>query len=178
VYSNRSNSLFSEYDLGGSLQQQTRKMLDEIAEYPANELLNTGTERLLDYFQDKFGIELPVLDEDNRRLRQSEARVDVRYDLMRFIEDKSQPVYVPGTRYEIIVPFTGEEIFFRCRPSTTSTTYPEAQIKNGAVVFIYDRTDHNAEAIKAAYESDLNKLKKYLGWVVRDAAGFNDGSSS
>ena len=174
VSPNRGNSLFRDHDLSASLQQQTRKMLDEIAEYPANELLNTGTERLLDYFQDKFGIELPVLHEDNRRLRQSEARVDVRYDQMRFIEDKSQPVYVPGTRYEIIIPFTGEEVFFRCRPSSTSTTYPEAQIKNGAIVFTYDRTDHNADAIKAAYESDLNKLNKYLGWVVRDAEGFND----
>jgi hypothetical protein len=169
----RPNYLFNKHELYALLEGQIHVMQDEVAKYPANELLNTGTERLLDYFQDKYSIELPVLHEDERRLRQTETQVDVRYDPNRFVLDTSRPVLIPGTRYEIIVPFTGEEIFFHCKASTFSTMHPVAEIKNGAVIFTYDRTDHNPDAIKAAYESDLSNVKKYLEWVVRDAGGFN-----
>jgi hypothetical protein len=167
------NYLFTKHELGSVLGRQMRAMQEQVAKYPANELLNTGTERLLDYFQSKYSIALPVLHEDERRLRQTEAQIDVRYDPNRFILDKSRPAYIPGTRYEIVVPFTGEELFFYCKASSFSTMPPVAEIQDGAVVFTYDRTDHNADAIKASYESDLANVKKHLGWVIQDGSNFN-----
>src|SRR5437660_307271 len=148
-------------------------MLDEITGYPANELLNTGTERLLDYFEEKYRAEIPELNEPGAVFDQQETQIDVRHDGMRAVTDRSRPALVAGTRYEFAVPFTGDAVLFNMRASTSSINPPHAVVKDGHVLFTYERTDHNVEALKAGYERDLAAVKTGLGWVRKDAEGFN-----
>ncbi len=68
--------LFSRQDFQSVLKERTDEMLLEIQKYPPNELLNTGTERLLDYFYDKYSIDVPVLVEENSSISYTEARID------------------------------------------------------------------------------------------------------
>jgi hypothetical protein len=165
--------LFTKYDLRGSLDSQRQKMLDEIAGYPTNELLNTGTERLLDYFEEKYRAEIPELDESGAVFDQQETQIDVRNDWGRAVMDRSRPALAPGTRFEFSIPFTGDAVLFDMRASTSSFNSPSAIIKNGHVVLAYERTDHNVDALKADYVRDLDAIKKALGWVCNDAEPFN-----
>jgi hypothetical protein len=166
--------LFAKFDLRAGLESQVQQMHDEIAGYPANDLLNTGTERLLDYFEDKYRAEVPELsDESGMEFDQTETQVDVRYDPMRLVLDQSRPALVAGTRYEFSVPFTGDAALFNCRASTSSHNPPRAVVKGDRLVFAYERTDHNVEALKAEFDRDLASVKTALGWVASDVTPFN-----
>jgi len=166
-------TLFTKYDLGSSLHSQLQKMQNEIAGYPANELLNTGTERLLDYFEEKYRANIPELNESGAMFDQVETQVDVRHDWDRAVTDRSRPALVPGTRYEFSIPFTGDAVLFDMRASSFSLNPPYAAINEGRVVFTYERTDHNAEALKAAFGRDLSAVKTALAWVREDVEPFN-----
>ena len=165
--------LFSRSDLTEDLRSQLRKMHEEIASYPSNGLLNTGTERLLDHFEEKYRAEMLELDESGAMFDQEETQVDVRHDFNRAVTDRSRPALVSGTRYEFSVPFTGDAALFDMRASTFSFNPPRAQVKDGFLVFSYDRTDHNAEALKAEYQRDLTSVTTTLGWVRTEVEPFN-----
>src|SRR5438034_10388987 len=127
-------------------------MLREIAAYPDNELLNTGTERLLDYFEQKYTLELPAIHEDKQRLRQTEVKVDVRNDPNRVIFDRSRPVEIDGTRYEFVIPISGERELFESNPSSIPLPYAApviARLEGNAIVYTYDRVNTNANTLKA-----------------------------
>jgi hypothetical protein len=165
--------LFTKYDLTSSLQSELKNMHDEIGSYPVNELLNTGTERLLDYFEEKYRAEVPELDESNAMFDQEETEVDVSHDPNRAVTDRSRPALVVGTRYEFSIPFTGDAVLFNMRASTFSFNPPRAQVDGNLLLFSYDRIDHNAEALKNQYQHDLLTVKKYLGWVREQVEPFN-----
>lgn len=68
--------LFSGQDFGAVSHLRTNEILREIQEYRANELLNTGIERLLDYFYDKYSMNVPVLHEQNRSVQHREVEIE------------------------------------------------------------------------------------------------------
>jgi hypothetical protein len=165
--------LFNRYDLRQSLSAQLEKMQQDVQSYPANDLLNTGLDRLLDYFDGKHRFDVAEIHEDALQFDQSECLVDVRYDQNRFIIDRSQPCLMPGTRYEFFIPFSGDKDTFEYRASTYSYNPPSAEVRGDCVVFVYDRTDHNVEALKANFDSDVRRLKQALEWVAKDAGAWN-----
>ena len=100
--------LFVTYDLGQSLQNSQQKMREEIETLDSNRLLNTPVTDLVTYFVEKHKIEPITLLRENWYADTKEVRVDVRYDPMRWIDDKSNPALVAGERTEVRIPFEGE----------------------------------------------------------------------
>jgi hypothetical protein len=87
--------------------------------------------------------------------------------------DRSRPALVPGTRYEFSIHFTGDATLFNMRAATFSVNPPRELVKGNYIVFRYERTDHNVEALKVEYERDLSAVKTALGWVRSDVELFN-----
>src|SRR2546430_458069 len=155
IRASRLKPLFSRQEMRQVLAEKSNEMAREIATYPDNELLNAGMERLLDYFEQKYTLELPAIHENEQRLRQSETKVDVRNDSYRIILDRSRPVEVAGTRYEFVIPISGEQKLFESNPSSIALAYVApiaARLENQAIVYTYDRTDHDANALSAEHE--------------------------
>jgi hypothetical protein len=90
----------------------------------ANRLLNTAPEDLKQYLVEKYRVEPIRLLRDDWYAAHQEVQVDVRYDAMRWIDDKSRLVLVSGERIEVRVPFEGESKFFCSRPNTMSSDPP------------------------------------------------------
>jgi hypothetical protein len=88
--------LFVTYDLGQSLQNKQQKMREEIETLDGNRLLNTPVTDLVTYFVEKHKIEPITLLKESWYADTKEVRVDVRYDPMRWIDDKSKPALVAG----------------------------------------------------------------------------------
>ncbi len=153
--------LFSQENFQEVLSGQYAKISQEIRGYPGNELLNTGTERLLGYLYDKYAIYVPALDEQNMSVRHYEAKMDF--------------YTPPGFRYVITVPFTGNPKVFNSRPENFANTLqpPLALIKSAALVFVYDQIEIDEDTLKAGHNQDLAKVKTYLGWLAADANAFN-----
>lgn len=160
--------LFSKEDFEPVLQAQASQMIREIQQYGVNGLLNTGTERLLDYFYDKYSIDVPVLDEQNRSVRQDEVRIDA----TGYSAEKLK--HISEFLYKVTVPFIGDPRVFNSRPSCMSTSQPPfANIGHAELIFVYEQIDLDEDDLNARHSQDLATVKQYLGWLAAEADDFN-----
>jgi hypothetical protein len=159
--------LFSREDFPSVLQARADDMLTEIRRYRADELLNTGAERLLSYFYDKYAIDLPVLYEENSSIRHYEEFFELKGN------PSKQPDALLGTSYQITVPFTGDARIFNSRPSENISHPPTARIRTEALIFSYDQINHDSTALAISYKQDIAKVKQYLDRLAEEVDGFN-----
>ena len=107
-------------------------------------------------------------------LDQREARVDVSQDQMRNIFDRSKPFYMKGTEITFFVPYDGDGNLFRFRPNSFTLNPPRAQVNQGELAFAYTRLDHDAEAAKREFESDLASIQSYLQTQRNQVKQYNE----
>jgi hypothetical protein len=72
--------LFAPGDAHAVQQHQLHHLNTEIAEFDSNRLLNTNLDALVDYFVEKYRVEVPEPDESGMRVDQQEAKRDVSGD--------------------------------------------------------------------------------------------------
>jgi hypothetical protein len=96
--------LFHDQDLRNYLDPISREMLDEIAQYDKNALLNTPTDKLAQYFANKYSREFAVINEDGISVEESETKVDVSNDFA-IVWHGPGPALVDGTKIIIRIPF-------------------------------------------------------------------------
>ena len=112
--------------------------------------------------------------ESDIQASQEETQVDVSHDPRRFIFDRSRPFYLPGTTVSFHVPFDGDSELFGAQPSSFTSCPPQADVRDGELVFSFKRLDHDAQVVKAEFERQLAAVRQYLSWVQNDVAPFNE----
>ena len=171
----RDKQLFSEYDLRSVILSQQDKLTKEIDALETIRILNTNPDELIEYFEKKYTIDIPILNEPAIQVDQEIVQVDVSRDQNRFISDRSRSFYIEGTKITYFVPFVGDRAMFNCRPSTYTFNPPYAQVENSEILFIYESTDHKADDIKKRFEHDLQEVKRWLNFISADLKGYNQG---
>lgn len=156
--------LFSSYDLSAGLRSSVEKMREEVQALDPNRLLNTAPEDLKRYFVEKCSVEPIKLLRDSWYADSHETRVDVRYDPMRWIDDKSRPALVPGERVEVRVPFEGESELFYCQPNSSTTSPPRGIIEKNELVLRYESPSDTPREVRPLVDQTLAEIEKYLGW--------------
>jgi len=99
-----------------------------------------------------------LLKEDAIETDQREATVDVSQDQQRIIFDRSQPFYMKGTEISFFVPYEGDGNLFEFKPNHFTLNPPRAHVDEGQLVLSYTRLDHDAEAVKREFQSDLASI--------------------
>jgi hypothetical protein len=166
-------SLFSRSDLSDVLRAHEIKTVEAIEAFEANRLLNTSVEDLVQYFVAEYQVEpINILDQQIY-VDQVEAKIDVSYNRMRYGDDRSGPIYADGIRVTFYVPFEGDKSLLYCRASTFSYNHPTAFVSEKEIQFVFDRLDHNADAVKAAFDGAIGNFKQHLEWTNRDVTQFN-----
>ncbi|HPO87474.1 MAG TPA: hypothetical protein PLN86_16670 [Candidatus Hydrogenedentes bacterium] len=165
--------LFAKNDLSEVLRAHEIKALDAIESFHADRLLNTSVEDLFQYFVAEYKVNPIRIFEDQISVDQAETKIDVSQDQLRLIHDRSEPFYVNGTRVTFFVPFEGDKTLLYCRASTFSFNPPRAFVSEKEIQFVFDRFDHNADGVKAAFESAIGSFKQHLEWTNRDVNQFN-----
>ena len=165
--------LFRDYDLRSVLTQQDQKLSNEVASLNEDRVLNTSPEDLCNYLVDKYTIEAAEIDESGINADYGDAQVDISQRFEYAVSDRSHPRYITGTRLTFYVPFTGDPELFKCTPSTYNSSPPYATVRNGELVFIYERTTKDDAAVQTEFERDRKNVKEYLGWIARDVEQFN-----
>lgn len=84
--------------------------------------------------------------------------------------DLSRPVPVPATKVCFYVPFSGEKELFECRPSSFTMAYPCGRVQGNELLLEYTLRDHDAEAVRASFNRDLQAIKQYVEWITNDLA--------
>lgn len=165
--------LFSDADWFSVEQNQLKKMQEEIAAVNGDRLLNTAVDDLARYFESKFKIEVPALVTEEIVVDQREAKIDVRHDPRRWIDDRSRPVYVPGTEVEVEIPFTGDAEVFRVRPTSYTMSPPRAEVRSNALVLLISGTDLTADGVQQSINQTINEVQSHLSTLRTNTAGLN-----
>lgn len=165
--------LFSKQDLRNALSASEGEIRQEIARLSEERILNTPLEGLLDYFCEKYELDMPQIDESGIHSDYGEVQIDVsgrfEYGSPRF----SGPQHVTGTQFQISVPFTGDPGLFRWQPSTFNYNPPRATVRNDHLVFSYDALPNDMADVRSRFDGDLSSLKQYLGWTTAQVEEFN-----
>lgn len=157
------------------MANQEQAMYQEIESLDANRILNSGVDALVDYFWQKYRLEVPVLREAEIQVEEKEAQVDVTNDPSRIFRyrDDGRRHYVPGMSIIYFVPFDGDADLLKCQASTSTSMPPQAEVKGNELKITFTRADHNAEQVKAEFDRELGNIHSHLGWVSSDVAPFN-----
>lgn len=168
-----SDILFQQVDLRAVIKGHEQKMFAQIDGLPENQLLNSSVDDLCNYFAEKYSIEPLEINEAGIRTDYGDTKVDVSGRLDYGVLDRSWPAYITGTKLTFYVPFIGDPNLFKCRPATFNFNPPRAEVCDGEVRMVYERTTSEANKIGAEFKRDLENLKSYLGWIKQDVTPFN-----
>ena len=167
------NYLFREHDYFGVQRATTQAMLDEIARYDSDRLLNTNTDDLITYFVDKHKIDIPVLLEEHMQLDAQESNRDVSAGRRSDYGYDSGPVIVAGTHITLEVPFSGDPDLFKIQPSTYSSMPPTGTVRGQILILDYWSESPDPNQFTAAKDKWLADIKQYLQWHHQTFDGFN-----
>lgn len=165
--------LFSKGHIHEYLNHRQQQLIEEINALTPDTIINTNPEALTNYCIEKYTLTLPTLAHEHVTVEQAEIRVDISQDPQRRITDRSRPFYVPGTRVTYHLPYTGDADLFHFRPTLYNLGPPAAAIHENELLFTYDDTQHDATSIKAAFNSDWQTVRSWLGWADEDVKQHN-----
>lgn len=167
--------LFCTYGLDQILRNAAQQMRSEVEGLDENRILNTSAEDLKQYLVEKYGVEPIQLKRDDWYADHQDVQVDVRYDPMRWIEDKSRPALVPGERTEVHIPFEGDSELFHACPNTMTSNPPRAVIKNNELVLTYESPSDAPRDVRPEVDRALAGIEQYLGWQRTPIDAHNSG---
>ncbi|KKN98675.1 hypothetical protein LCGC14_0143540 [marine sediment metagenome] len=168
--------LFSSFSLQDILTQQTQKLRQEVEALEANRLLNTAPEDLKQYLVQKYYVEPLILRREDWYADTAEVQVDVRYDSRRFIRDTGRPVYAPGERVDVYVPFEGDPELFYAHANQFSSNPPRAVVNKTDLLFRYDSpSDAPLVDVRSSVERVLNEIEQYLALQRAMIQAYNQG---
>ena len=156
--------LFSEHDLDSQLhirQTKVRSMVDEI---PKDQFLVSTDQEIVEHIVSKLEVSPLELHLESKTMTQNETEVDVSGDPMRFISpERDGPVYIPGTRVDVNIPFTGDEWIFRYKTNPISSVLPHAEVNQGYLrISVSLPHDVEMEKFKEKIEYEVNQVKYYV----------------
>lgn len=168
-----SGYLFVSLDLFELLARHRAQMAAEVEQLDGNRLLNTAPPDLVRYLVDKYRLEVPALRRAEWTLEENEVQVDVSQDPLRWINDRSRPLYVPGQQFVVEVPFSGESELLYARASTYTSSAPRATVRENVVALTFTVTSSGARDIRPEIDRLLDQIEQHLGWVRNDVDAFN-----
>ena len=172
--------LFCEDELDGQLRGRLHSVSSAVDDIPKEQFLISDDQALVDHIVADLTVEPLVLREDTATMSQAETQVDVSGDPMRvFFSEQSGPFYVPGTRVDVHIPFTGEEWIFRCRTNTFFTECPRGEVTRG-LLRLSISLPHDVEQarFKEIYERELRLVKNYVELSHQQVVGYNQSLPS
>jgi hypothetical protein len=165
----RENLLFYKGDLNETLRNHIATITYKVDNIPKNQLLATPEDDLVDYIYSEFEVIPITLHEDAKEMEQHEINIDVSgYPDRNFFREEG-PIYVPGVRIVVSIPYSGYHVLWNLRPNRGQTVFPRADVRQpdqsgiGQLDIVIEQpTDEPPDNIKQHLESELETIKFYL----------------
>ena len=92
-----------------------------------------------------------------------------------FSTGRSGPFYIPGTRVDIDIPYTGEDWIFRYRTNSWSWVFPRADVQHGRLrLSIEQPHDADPESFKSIYQREINLIRECVDRARKQVVGYNE----
>ena len=161
--------LFRTYSLDGIIQNQANAILNRIKQEDNEYLSNVDIEEYLDYIQQTYQLQCPILLEDGITYDQQEAQIE------RYNQFFTEVGFVDGILFTVNVPFEGMKEAFLAQASTFGTMLPKGTVTDNKLIlnfavamFELDKFD-----LTSSIQKELAEIRRYLSYAEKDIAGFN-----
>jgi hypothetical protein len=168
--------LFSKGDLRATLENEKKKLVEAVEKVSREEVLRLGVQALSDRLAEEFTVQPLHIDWDSAyALPPRDKPVDVSWDRNRFIRDRDQPFYLPGTEVTFVVPFDGDQMLFDCRPSTFSSGgSPTGQVQGRELKIAFSHAHPSpADFFPAQFATWKRLVIQYAEWVAGEVEAYN-----
>lgn len=167
--------LFNSGDLRDYLQDQKDRLVSEVNSYQSDYLLKASEGDLIQYLTSQHTLHTPnILVDRIYQHEPTDVNIDVSSDRSRYFSTHGGPFFVRGTAITISIPFEGEAVFFRYRPSTFTYNPPQGRVISQEIQLTYEVTSPDPEGLAREYKQTLGTLQQYLKWIEQDVNQFND----
>lgn len=157
--------LFQAGDLLGFLRSQVEKAAAEIDNLDSDYVLNVSLDDLASHLADSYNIEPISLLRDQIHIGDNgHTTLDMSHDPRYF----GGGLAVPATFVKFVVPFTGNPVLFRFRPSTYNYNPPSAEVVGNELHLRYTSIEHDPTRLRTSFESALGNIEQLLGWARKD----------
>jgi len=159
-----SQYLFSSANIFGVMESRKRQIKKAVHEMDRSEIdLASSDDALAEKLAQEYGLDVPVLDEENQYATKEEIDVVVHRnpDGTPVFNISGGPVRRRGLRVTIIVPFNGDPSLFNVQPTAFDSNPPMAELHAGDIRLVYELADPSFD-INAASERMLSKVNRYL----------------
>ena len=162
-------SLFSNYDLQNSLDNQPAAMRERIEKWSEDHILTVPEEDLVLALTDEARWDPPVLGQPeiaaDREI--THRRSDVEYGLNR-------TYLVKETQIEVHIPFSGDGTFFKMQPSQAKIPRPKAAVASDHLALILQGTQLSSDSIRKQIENFIGEVGFHLDQITNAARLHND----
>jgi hypothetical protein len=158
---------FAEGDTFSTFRALVEKVCQEIQSLDNEYVLKASQTEQENYYVSKVIFNPLVLNTEQYYIEnQTGTQVDVTHDFRRAVW-RGERAVVRGTRLDIAIPYEGESILWRIRPSTFSLSgYPELEVRDDAVVFSVSFPDDSADT--AGLKSEITRKIQSLADAVQN----------
>ncbi|MCH8807302.1 MAG: hypothetical protein IH986_14630 [Planctomycetes bacterium] len=161
--SDDSELLFVQGDLAATLGNSKAKAVEEVASLDRNYLLKVSEQDLIDSLTAKYQVQ-PIELERESIVADGPRDVDITHRGEMAFEYDQEEVTIRGTALTIIVPFHGDPMLLRLRPSTFNFNPPRGRIIGQELHLEFRGQDLKGEQLKREYERVLADVEQYVSW--------------
>lgn len=174
------NPLFFKGDLADTLRHHFEQIPAKVDLIPKDQLLATPEDDLVDYIYSSINIEPIVLHEDSKEMEQHETKIDVSGYRDRNPFGDRGPIYVPGVKVVVSIPYTGDTSLWNLRPNRSQSAFPRADIRQpnrdgiGYLDIVIELpVDEQREKFRQHLDDELKIIRFYLGSQKSQVELFN-----
>ena len=172
--------LFTELDLDNQLRERQLQVAAKVGGIPESQFLISSDQDVVEHVIPQLVVEPIVLQLGATTMSKAETQVDVSGDPMRFFSPgRRGPFYIPGTRVDVDIPYTGEDWIFSYRTNPWSTVFPRAEVKRGSLrISISLPHDAAPEQFKETHDRELGLIRQYVDRAHTQVAAYNESLES
>lgn len=167
--------LFVEGSLYDHLHEVRSGINNYVGILDPDDILETPEEILVNQVLKVFEARSPVLHREKALspFGAQDVQIDVTHDRSRAVI--SAGTTVPGTRFELHIPFSGDGRLFQFQPSSYTASPPVGRVVNDHLVVRAEVASDRLEParFKDELERNIQEIERWLGWVKNDCDAHN-----
>lgn len=166
--------LFIGGDLRATLEHHGRGIRDEVDAAPEEHVLQADEDEWATALAERYSVMTPELQSNDVWMdAPQDVKVDVSGDFRRAIIDPDEPVYVPGHRTTVHIPFSGDKSVFSLTPSSYNHNPPRADVADDELQLVIEYPNDDPADITARTNHLVSQVNTWLGYARNNIDQYN-----
>lgn len=174
------NLLFCKNDLDDNLRHFSAQIGGKVDAIHKDQFLATPEDDLVEHIYSEIEVNPITLHEDAKVMEQYETKIDVTGHQGRDTFRRRGPMYMPGVKVVVSIPYTGDPGLWRCRPNRWTSVFPRGDVREpnqdgiGHLDFVFEQPiDEPPDNIKQRLDRELMNIRSYLDSQRKQIEQFN-----